>query len=784
MTRPLSLFALTTVLAACQLGCQTPSMLFGKRDLADRESIAELDADVDEEPSTEVADLVDRADRDFQGQRYDQARTAYERVLHKDPANSHAHHHLAVIADLQEEYRAAEEHYQAALVRDGRNSQILSSMAYSYILQGRFDDAETRLNQARVADPSDRNAASNLALLYACRGDREKCQAIARTLGSADDAESIVGDMFQRAGEISPAKPESDIQLAGAFDIFKKDRRQDPDAVYADGVNQETYELKQRMDAAREAALAGRNQRRREDDPRRRVPSTREVLGVGGVANRNLNDALAEIDRPREPQAPITADPRVRAVAPASNLPAWANPQPGYQPPAEQFSQGDQSPSQYGVRNGGVVNADHVQSHAHGGQRPSQPIIPTQGNEYPNAPPSWPTELDHSRSQIERPASVGGQAGQGDFSRSGYNDRGNNWNQAPQNLGPSAAAPQRQPQASSNGSGQVDARQRAASLGMGTGLGGMFDRYAYKTNPNALNPQQPLAPYHQSTLPPQQRQPFGQSPSSDPRTALAPPNQASRPNLPVNQQNVNQQNSQFDPQAYGTTQQQWPGTNSRLGAMYPEVQRQLPTDRPLAPPTITAGMPAAPNWQGQTLPSSGSYLTGPADYGTTLPSGSAAPTPPLSSFGAPVTNVQPLPTNANIRNGLNSDFNGLQRQMMGSPNLVPTNAYGQQQSATAMRAAASGQSLPTRTGPTNPNIPYYNQNTGPNSGGFQNNNRVGLPSQSQLPSGFVEPPPYRGGANMQNPATGASSTSLPAQTPYSSQQRRGSLPQITPNGQQ
>lgn len=764
MTRSCALFVVMTAYLVVLVGCQTPMTLWGNKGLDKKTSLADAAKDDEQTDSVAVEDLIDKADRAFHGQRYSEARVSYEQVLRQSPDHSHAHHHLAVIADLEERYSEAEEHYRAALLRDGRNSKILSSLAYSYILQGRLDDAEPRLHQARAADPADLNAASNLALLYACRGDREKCEAIARTLGPSDQTQTIVDDMFVRAGDVAPAPAtqDSQIQLAGAFDIFKRDKQDDSDL--PDGVNRETWELKQKMEQARLDARRAR-QARNANDPRRQIPPTSEILGVQGTPVDQLRDRLAEIDRqPSRTDNSVMADPRIADLErrqqrpapqqPAPRLPSAVSGPPTSNPFAD-FTQ--QSPT------GGVVTADLVEGpQGYGQSQPNRAVTPTQATDPRGTAAPWPAELDRSQNpqfpygaQAQAlPAPNNGAAQQ--QGNGGYGQpappMGRQSNGQPQ----LNAIPQQNPHGANAPAGQggvEDARRRAAALGMGTGLGGMFDRYAYKQSQQAGSQQNVVS------------------------------QQSADPGLFGYEQTPANEPTQFDVTTQSTTQQQWPGTNSMHGAMYPHVQRMLPTDRPSTPPAINAGMAPPPNWQGQTLPTSTAQLSGPGQYQTVTPNGAAAPAPPRSSFSQPYTAVQPLPSSDNLHSQHNNRFNQLQRQMMGSPNLTssdPTSSNPMSLNS----IGASGQSYgPTQTGPTNTNVPYYDRGTAPAAGGFDQIQRVGVPAaNNNLPPGFVQPPPYRGGAATQTPIEPPTfnGTQAPQQQPFSQRPAPGTLPQISP----
>ncbi len=86
-------------------------------------------------------------------------------------STSLAHHRLAIIGDLSQDFAESERHYRAALLGRPGDATILNDLGYSYFLQKRFEESEQVLREAiSVAGPTERTVA-NLALLYATLGD-------------------------------------------------------------------------------------------------------------------------------------------------------------------------------------------------------------------------------------------------------------------------------------------------------------------------------------------------------------------------------------------------------------------------------------------------------------------------------------------------------------------------------------------------------------------------------------------------------------------------------------
>ena len=68
--------------------------------------------------------------------RLDEAGRAYELALAAKPDDPDVHHRLAVVADKQQLFGAADDHYEAALRQRPRDPNLLSDIGYSYTLRG------------------------------------------------------------------------------------------------------------------------------------------------------------------------------------------------------------------------------------------------------------------------------------------------------------------------------------------------------------------------------------------------------------------------------------------------------------------------------------------------------------------------------------------------------------------------------------------------------------------------------------------------------------------------
>mgnify|MGYP002629132021 FL=1 len=134
-----------------------------------------------------------------------QARDILSQALALDGTNTSAHHSMAIVADLQKDWQAAEFHYKHALQARPQDASLLNDIGCSYLLQNRFHEATQYLNQTLQIQPRHERAHVNLALLSLKRGDRAGAQNRLAGIYSAADAQTTL------------ARLESDLQATGAI---------------------------------------------------------------------------------------------------------------------------------------------------------------------------------------------------------------------------------------------------------------------------------------------------------------------------------------------------------------------------------------------------------------------------------------------------------------------------------------------------------------------------------------------------------------------------------------
>ena len=99
-----------------------------------------------------------------------EATYSFGEALRIDPDNAEAHHGMAVVSDLNEDWDLAEINYKRALAVRPDDVNLLNDQGYSYLLQNRYYEASQYLNQALQISPGHQKSHINLAILDIRRG--------------------------------------------------------------------------------------------------------------------------------------------------------------------------------------------------------------------------------------------------------------------------------------------------------------------------------------------------------------------------------------------------------------------------------------------------------------------------------------------------------------------------------------------------------------------------------------------------------------------------------------
>ena len=139
-------------------------------------------------------------------QRLDAARQSFLEVLRAVPDHPGAHHGLAMVADLKQQWPESEYHYKLALKSRPRDAGLLNDLGYSYLLQGNLHEASRYLNQAVEVSPQHEKAHENLATMALRQGDRAGAEARLRSIYPAAAALQHVARIEQQLS-LSSSEP-------------------------------------------------------------------------------------------------------------------------------------------------------------------------------------------------------------------------------------------------------------------------------------------------------------------------------------------------------------------------------------------------------------------------------------------------------------------------------------------------------------------------------------------------------------------------------------------------
>ena len=159
---------------------------------------------------SQVDELVKEGDLLRKNKQYEDARVVYHKALLLAPESPVVNHRLAIIADKQRLFSAADYHYQAALKARPRDVNLLSDLGFSYSLRGNEEQAEETLKKALAIDAKHKGAMANLGSLYAQQNRYSDAVAMFRAGATEDDAQRYLAELFPkgRAGDEQMASTE------------------------------------------------------------------------------------------------------------------------------------------------------------------------------------------------------------------------------------------------------------------------------------------------------------------------------------------------------------------------------------------------------------------------------------------------------------------------------------------------------------------------------------------------------------------------------------------------
>lgn len=337
-------------------------------------------------------DLITQGDQFRKNGQLDDARIAYTQALATSPDSPEVHHRLAIIADKQKRYAAADQHYQAALHVQPRNINLLSDLGYSFYLRGNLEQAESTLKQALEIDRSHQGAMANLGAVYAQQIRRDDALAMFRAGASEADAQRYYANLFPQDGvtpvAASSASPAQQQQLS---------RSTPPGS--AKIPESELRKMSQEQIQDLMAKLGQEAKRQRYEADQRELARSRELSAGNNLDAMQQTARSAEMPQPGGRQ-PLTAPP----MANSQGVDGWAQPNPaGNNPDAAAIGLPQRSQAQAMSAPGSPFEV------VRGNNRPQ----PT-GGQYPagnNVPPTGPATS--AAAVASNPNEVAAQLGMG-----------------------------------------------------------------------------------------------------------------------------------------------------------------------------------------------------------------------------------------------------------------------------------------------------------------------------------------------------------------------------------
>jgi len=135
------------------------------------------------------------------------ATRAFQSVLDANPNNAEALHGMAVVADLNQNWPAAEQYYSRALSAKPNDVDLINDLGYSYLLQNRLDDAAQVLDRALQQDPRHERANVNMAIVRVRQGNHDDALRRLTSIYATDQANSALASLVAEQSSGYPAHP-------------------------------------------------------------------------------------------------------------------------------------------------------------------------------------------------------------------------------------------------------------------------------------------------------------------------------------------------------------------------------------------------------------------------------------------------------------------------------------------------------------------------------------------------------------------------------------------------
>jgi tetratricopeptide (TPR) repeat protein len=134
-----------------------------------------------------------------------QATYSFREALRIDPDNADAHHGMAIVSDLNEDWDLADVSYKRALAARPNDVNLLNDQGYSYLLQSRYREASQYLNRALQLSPGHQKSHINLAILDIRLGNQQSALMRLSQVYPAAKAQNALASLMQQHGGDAPA---------------------------------------------------------------------------------------------------------------------------------------------------------------------------------------------------------------------------------------------------------------------------------------------------------------------------------------------------------------------------------------------------------------------------------------------------------------------------------------------------------------------------------------------------------------------------------------------------
>ncbi|MCA9046083.1 MAG: tetratricopeptide repeat protein, partial [Planctomycetaceae bacterium] len=233
------------------------------------------------------------------------AKQHFQRAVGENRSDANAHHGMAIVADLQEDYKTAEQHYLEAIALRPTDARILGDLGYSYLLQDRVRESELYLSRALVHEPNNQNAIKHLGDVYARTGKLDLARSTYRRVLNESEVTQAIAEN---------SRTESDQSLLDRM-------RNRPNA------NSELIgDLQRGFDERHRLEEQQRQQRLLEQrDPRRQMTGDQlrdQLANIDGERYRDVSEGPIIIGAPGEP---------IQRLPQGNMAPEWSTQTPAFQ---------------------------------------------------------------------------------------------------------------------------------------------------------------------------------------------------------------------------------------------------------------------------------------------------------------------------------------------------------------------------------------------------------------------------------------------------------------------